>query len=204
MKNSGISKTSKVWITQKRHLTEPSIFQRTKWEWKFLKNKYFVKVLVLYLNTPRPLPPSSYVNSRVRWLLMAVKNLFLFSIIWIGFRWCESRGSLNFIAFLVVFWMPPTRPFIDTLIFWYIKGVQMIHIWLKFHLCLICSPRVLKFQMFSYQQKVQFYVASGQYFGRNPLKCGKICLEFWPVMQYIAMHQVYDGMCFLFLKNTWN
>ena len=27
------------------------------------------------------------------------KNLILFSIIWIGFRWCESRDSLNFLIF---------------------------------------------------------------------------------------------------------
>ena len=51
---------------------------------------------------------------------------------------------------------PPTHPFIDTLVFWYIKGVQVIHIWVKFHLCLIGSSRVLKFQMLSYQQKGQF------------------------------------------------
>ena len=50
----------------------------------------------------------------------------------------------------------PNRPFIDTLMFWYIKGVQEVHIWAKFHLCLICSSQVLKFQMFSYQQKMQF------------------------------------------------
>ena len=44
-----------------------------------------------------------------------------------------------------------TYPFIDTLIFWYIKGGIY-----KFHLCLICSLQALKFQMLSYQQKVQF------------------------------------------------
>ena len=55
------------------------------------------------------------------------------------------------------FWLrPPTRPFIDTLMFWYIKGVQATHIWAKFHLYLVFSSRVLKFQMFSYQQNVQF------------------------------------------------
>ena len=29
-----------------------------------------------------------------------------------------------------------TRPFIDTLIIWYVKGVQVVQIWTKFHLCL--------------------------------------------------------------------
>ena len=48
----------------------------------------------------------------------------------------------------------PTRPFIDTLMFWYIKGVHVIHIWAKFHLCLICRSRVLKFHMFSYSSIV--------------------------------------------------
>ena len=51
----------------------------------------------------------------------------------------------------------PTRPFIDTLIIWYVKGVQVVQIWSKFRICLIiCSSRVLELQMFSYQQKVQF------------------------------------------------
>ena len=70
----------------------------------------------------------------------------------------KSRFPYNFMAlsggFLVA---PPTHPFIDTLIIWYVKGVQVVQIWAKFHLYLIiCSSRVLKFQMFSYQQKVQF------------------------------------------------
>ena len=106
-------------------------------------------------NTP---PPSSiYVNARIRWLWMAVKNYFPFSIIWIGFRWCEGWDSVNFMEFSDGFLDAPSiRSFIDTLMFWYIKGVQVIHIWAKFHLCLICSSRVLKFQMFSYQQTVQF------------------------------------------------
>ena len=73
---------------------------------------------------------------------------------------------------------PPTRPFIDTLMFWYNKGVQVIHIWAMFHLCLICSSRVLKLRMFSYQQKLQVQAASGRFFGRDPLKCGQICLKF--------------------------
>ena len=28
----------------------------------------------------------------------------------------------------------PNRQFIDTLMFWYIKGVQVMHIWVKIHL----------------------------------------------------------------------
>ena len=66
---------------------------------------------------------------------------------------------------------------IDTLIFWYIKGVQVVHIWEKFHLCLICNSQVLKFQLFSHKQKVQFWASSGRFFGRNPPKCGQIHLK---------------------------
>ena len=70
------------------------------------------------------------VNDRVKWLWMAVKNPFLFSIIWVSFRWCASRDSPNFTAFSSGFLnAPPTHPFVDTLMFWYIKCVQVIHIW---------------------------------------------------------------------------
>ena len=64
----------------------------------------------------------------------------------------DANGDfLNFMAFSGDFLVAPsTRPFIDTLMFWYIKGVQVINIWTKFHLCLICSSRVFKFQMFLY------------------------------------------------------
>ena len=87
--------------------------------------------------------------------------------------------------------------------FWYIKGVQVVHIWHKFHLCLICSSGVLKFQMFSYQLKVQFQAASGRSFGCNPLKCGQIHLKFWPVMQCNIMHQACDSFYFV-LRKSWN
>ena len=90
------------------------------------------------------------------------KNLLLFSIIWIDFSWCESRDSFNFMAFsggfLVV---SSTRPFIGTLMFWYIKGVQVTYIWAKFHLCLICSFRVLKFQCFHTSWKYNFMLLQG-------------------------------------------
>ena len=43
------------------------------------------------------------------------------------------------------------HPFVYILIFWYMKGIQEVHILAKFHLCLIFSSRVVKFQMFLYQ-----------------------------------------------------
>ena len=42
-----------------------------------------------------------------------------------------------------------TRPLIDTLILWQEKGIEVVHILAKFHLCLICNLAVFKFQMFS-------------------------------------------------------
>ena len=113
----------------------------------------------------------------------------------------------RFSQFCGIFWSffrcASANPFIDTLFFWYIKGVQVVHIWHKFHLCLICSSRVLKFQMFSYQLKVQFQPASGRSFGCSPLKCGQIHLKFWPVMQCNIMHQTCDNFHFI-LKKAWN
>ena len=88
---------------------------------------------------------------------------------------------------------PPSHPFIYTLIFWYMKGIQEVHIWAKFHLCLISSSRVFKFQMFSYQQKVPFQAASGWFFGGNPLECGQICFKFWPQIQCKVMHDIFDS-----------
>ena len=43
---------------------------------------------------------------------------------------------------------PLARPLIDTLIFWQEKGLEVVYILAKFHLCLICNLGVFKFQMF--------------------------------------------------------
>ena len=69
-----------------------------------------------------------------------------------------GQVSLNFKAFSGGFWLHTPIPLIYYWHphFWYIKGIQLVHIWAKFHSCLICSSWVLKFQMLSYQQKVQF------------------------------------------------
>ena len=85
------------------------------------------------------------------------------------------------------------KPFIYTLIFWYMKGVPEVHIWAKFHLCLISSSQVFKFQMFSCQQKASFQAASGRFFGGNPQECGQICFKFWPPMQSKVMHDIFDS-----------
>ena len=87
----------------------------------------------------------------------------------------------------------PFHPFIYTFIFWYMKIIQEVHIWAKFHLCLICSSRVFKFQMFSHKQKVPFQAAFGWFFGGNPLKCGQICFKFCLRMQCKEMHQIFDN-----------
>ena len=102
--------------------------------------------------------------------------------------------------FLVVFWLPHPHPPIHwNPRFCYIKGIQLVHIWAKFHLCLICSSPIFKFQMFSAEGTILgcFWVV----FGRNPLKCGQICLKFWPVMQCNIMHQACDGFYFILKKH---
>ena len=45
--------------------------------------------------------------------------------------------SWHFLVFLCM--RPLTRPHINTLIFWQMKGVEVIHIWTKFRLSLLCS-----------------------------------------------------------------
>ena len=91
----------------------------------------------------------------------------------------------------MVFWIRPrTRLFIDTLIFWETKGVQVVHIWAKFHLRLTCSSRVFKFQMLSKHQKVWFQAGFGWLFVHNSPKFGQICLKYSPVIQWNVMHQI--------------
>ena len=42
----------------------------------------------------------------------------------------------------------------------------------------------------------------GRLFGRNPLKWGKICLKFWPVMECNIMHQVCGVFYVFFSEKT--
>ena len=44
---------------------------------------------------------------------------------------------------------PLFRTFIYNLIAWYMEGTQEVYIWAKFHVCVICSSRAFKFQIFS-------------------------------------------------------
>ena len=58
------------------------------------------------------------------------------AFLWVGFRWCNSQDSLKLMVFSGDFLdvLPSsTRPFIDTLMFGYIKGVQVMHISAEFH-----------------------------------------------------------------------
>ena len=109
---------------------------------------------------------------------------------------------MDFMAFFVFFDVSPFHPFIYTLIFWFMIGIQEVHIWAKFHSCLICSSRVFKFQMFLYQQKVPFQAASRWFFGGNPLECGQICFKFCLPMQCKVMHQIFDS--FYSISKKWS
>ena len=61
-----------------------------------------------------------------------------------------SGDYVNFMLFLGGFLDAPfARPLIDNLIFLQEKGIEVVHILAKFHLCLICSSQVFKFEMFS-------------------------------------------------------
>ena len=104
--------------------------------------------------------------------------------------------------FLVVFWLRHPHPPIHwNPRFCYIKGIQLVHIWAKFHLCLICSSPILKFQIFSCSRRYNFRLLLCGFFGPNPLKYSQICLKFWPEMQCNIMHQACDGFYFILKKH---
>ena len=93
--------------------------------------------------------------------------------------------------FLVIFWLRPTHPFIDTLIFWYIKGVQWYISWPSFiYVWLFVVFKSWNFKCFHTSRKYNFW-------------CGQICLTFWPVLQCNAVHQACHNFYFI-LKSTWN
>ena len=74
------------------------------------------------------------------------------------------------------------------------EGAEVVHVWAKFHVCLISSSGVFKFQMFSKKQKVWFYAAFGMFFQHNPPKFGQVASKYLPVLQHRAMNQICDGL----------
>ena len=118
-----------------------------------------------------------------------------------GWYWKIPISLAFSTIFRCFFGCPPHLPIHWHPHFCYIKGIQLVHIWAKFHIFLICSSPVLKFQMFSYQQRYNFRLLLSGVFLCNPLKCGQICLKFWPVMQCNIMHQAYDGFYFTLKKH---
>ena len=96
-----------------------------------------------------------------------------------------------------------SRTFIYNIIFWYMKGIQQVYLWAKFHLCLICSSQVFKLQMFLYQQKVPFQAAPGWCFGGDPLECGQIYFKFSPPIQCKVMHQIFTSF-YSISKKKWS
>ena len=72
----------------------------------------------------------------------------------------------------------------------------------QFHLCLICSTQIFKFQMLFYQQKVPLQAVSGWFFGDVTLECGQICFKFCLLMQCKVMHQIFDS--FYSVSKKWS
>ena len=71
---------------------------------------------------------------------------------------------------------PPACPFIDTLILWSIKGVCVGYIWVKFHLCLICTSLDSMFKCFRTSRNCHFRLSFGGFFLINPLNLMKFVL----------------------------
>ena len=88
------------------------------------------------------------VNTKVKLLRVLLKNLDLHSFLETVIRLCEDQDYVTLYSIFCVFVGAPTRPFIDTFISWYMKGVEVVHICVKFHVCLICTFRVLKSEIF--------------------------------------------------------
>ena len=134
---------------------------------------------------------------------MIVKIPFLLSIIWAGFRWCESRDSLKFMALSGGFMdAAPTRPFINTLMFcifkvfrWYTSGPSFTYVW-------FLVLEFLDLKCFHTTRKYNFRLLLSVFLNVthwNVLKF--VCLEFWPVMQCIVIHQAFDGFHFILKKH---
>ena len=97
---------------------------------------------------------------------------------------------------------PPTRPFTATLILVQMKGVQVVHIWAKFHLHVTCNSGVLIFEMLVQQPKVPFQAASGCFYGHNFPKYSLNGFKFLPVIKCNLMHQMIEG--FYNILNIWS
>ena len=152
-------------------------------------------------NTP---PPSSiYVNARIRWLWMAVKNYFPFSIIWIGFRWCEGWDSVNFMEFSDGFWMrPPSTHLLTPSRFgilkvfrWYISGLSFIYVWsvvLEFW----------NFRCFHTSRQYNFRLLLGGFLNVTQWNVAIFVWNFdqWCNALWCIKHM---KVFILFLKNTW-
>ena len=95
----------------------------------------------------------------------------------------------------------PLPPFNSHPQFWYMKCFEMVHVWAKFYLCPTCSFRVSKFQMFSYQLKVQFQAISRRFAECNRTNCRQIRLKLCPLMHCKVLQQACDGFYFILGKH---
>ena len=104
--------------------------------------------------------------------------------------------------FLVVFWLcTPHSPIHWNPYFGFIKGIQLVHIYAKFHLCLICSSPVLKFQMFSKED-----IILGCFWGSFNVTHWNVVTFVWNFDQWCNVPQCirHRMVSILLLQNTWN
>ena len=126
------------------------------------------------------------------------------SIIWVGFKWCESRDSLNFMVFSGGFLVAsPTRPFIDTLMFWYIKGVMWYISGPSFIYVRFVVLKFWNFKCFHTSRKYNFRLLLG----------GFLDVTHWNVVKFVwnfgqwcnaLLCMRYMTIFILLFKNIWN
>ena len=108
-------------------------------------------------------------------------------------RWIFISCPVGFVVFPVESLLTPEN-------FWKFDGSLMIRgvptRALRQGVCLICSFEISNVFIPAEGTTLGCFWAV---FGCNPLKCGEICLKFWPVMQCNIMHHSCDGFNF-FLK----
>ena len=130
------------------------------------------------------------------------KNPLLFSIIWIGFRWCKSCDSPNFIAFSGDFLdaAPPIHSLTPScfgklkVFRWYISGPSFIYAW-------FVVLEFWNFKCFNTSRKYNFRLLLGGFLEVTHWNMVKLVWNFdqWYNELYCIRHIL---VFILFLQNT--